>query len=522
MSAATESSGKSLILGQPPLPACPEPRAENAPAATAEPGVGGRLWLCLYFPQLPLDILGGNAGTPLVVLDGAGRRPAVLLCDAIAHRHGVRPGMPVNAALALLPQLEAKTREPALECEALCRLAAWATCFTPSVNLDPHGALLLEIGGSAGLFGGPRRLRAAAVAAMEHRGHAVLSAVAPTARAAFWLACSGEQLTVTEAALLPGVLARLPLQLPGWPEEVRQKLRRMGVARLGECMRLPRDGLARRIGADCLIEIDEALGRRPESRQMFRQEDGFHDELDLPVETRESVFLIEALRILLHRLEGYLRRRQGGARALWAHLRHDVEPATLLRIGLLRPTADAGHLEELAAIRLATLAVPAPVISIKLEAEVAQSGAAAGSDLFGQPLDPDERLAGLVERLRMRLGQDAVHGIRPRHEHRPEAAWRVVSDLLERHPLTGEGMSRGACRPLWLLESPLVLAARAGTPFFHGRVTFESGPERIETGWWDGRDIRRDYHVARNPHGLRMWIFRDLREGGWYLHGLFG
>jgi protein ImuB len=46
-------------------------------------------------------------------------------------------------------------------------------------------------------------------------------------------------------------------------------------------------------------------------------------------------------------------------------------------------------------------------------------------------------------------------------------------------------------------------------------------PERIESGWWDGADVRREYHVARNARGRCGWVFRDLRTGGWYLHGVF-
>ena len=50
-----------------------------------------------------------------------------------------------------------------------------------------------------------------------------------------------------------------------------------------------------------------------------------------------------------------------------------------------------------------------------------------------------------------------------------------------------------------------------------------SGPERIETGWWDGREVLRDYFVARDERGVRLWIYRDRCEPhGWYLHGLFG
>ncbi len=51
------------------------------------------------------------------------------------------------------------------------------------------------------------------------------------------------------------------------------------------------------------------------------------------------------------------------------------------------------------------------------------------------------------------------------------------------------------------------------------------GPERIESGWWDGKDVRRDYFVAENPQGELMWIYRDHRygidDGEWFLHGVF-
>jgi protein ImuB len=54
-------------------------------------------------------------------------------------------------------------------------------------------------------------------------------------------------------------------------------------------------------------------------------------------------------------------------------------------------------------------------------------------------------------------------------------------------------------------------------------LELESGPERIESGWWDGRDVRRDYYVARNPAGVWFWVFRDREPSGrWFLHGVFG
>jgi protein ImuB len=430
--------------------------------------------------------------------------------------------MPVNAALALSPHLDARPREPAAELDTLHGLAAWATRFTPLVSVEPGGALLLEVAASARLFGGIEALRAEAVAGTIDRGHAVLGAVAPTARAALWLARSRQEVLVTDIARLPGVLARLPVSRAGWPLPVRQALHRMGVRRLGECMRLPRDGLRRRLEGSCLEQLDEALGRRPELRRFFSPAERFRDELELPAESRETAMVVEALRILLGRLGHYLRSRQRGAWIFWIGLRHHRRPATLLRIGLLRPSADVRHLGQLAAIQLSALVIPAPVLSVALTADVADASPPAGEDLIGQLPDPGARVAQFVERLRTRLGLRAVHGIGTCSDHRPEHAWQAVADPLARRlPGTGPAAS-SAPRPLWVLGQPVALHERSGTPFFRGPLALDSGPERIETGWWDGRDVRRDYYVARNPRGMRTWIFRDRRAERWYLHGLFG
>jgi protein ImuB len=47
--------------------------------------------------------------------------------------------------------------------------------------------------------------------------------------------------------------------------------------------------------------------------------------------------------------------------------------------------------------------------------------------------------------------------------------------------------------------------------------------ERIESGWWDGAVVGRDYHVAVDRRGARLWVYRDLQSPErWYVHGLFG
>jgi protein ImuB len=73
-------------------------------------------------------------------------------------------------------------------------------------------------------------------------------------------------------------------------------------------------------------------------------------------------------------------------------------------------------------------------------------------------------------------------------------------------------------RPLWLLDSPEPCDVRP--------LVFEEGPECIESGWWDGHDVARDYYVTRNGQGARLWVFRNRRAAAddgacWFLHGWF-
>jgi protein ImuB len=83
-------------------------------------------------------------------------------------------------------------------------------------------------------------------------------------------------------------------------------------------------------------------------------------------------------------------------------------------------------------------------------------------------------------------------------------------------------------RPVWLLRTPQRLSERDGRPWRSGPLHLHPAkgappePERIETGWWDGGEVRRDYYVAQDIHGVRLWIFREhAAPRGWYLHGVF-
>src|SRR3546814_10171300 len=61
-------------------------------------------------------------------------------------------------------------------------------------------------------------------------------------------------------------------------------------------------------------------------------------------------------------------------------------------------------------------------------------------------------------------------------------------------------------RPAWLLARPIPL--RDPCP----RIV--SGPERLESGWWDGDDARPDSYVIETSQGQRAWAFAPVGEHG--------
>ena len=535
------------LFGSPPLPTQAPHGLSLAPALPqgARRRAARELWLCVLLPGMPLEALAGNGtggARPACVVDGQGTRQVVVAVNDAAARHGVRPGHGLNAALALWAGLEVLERRPDAEAVLLERLARWGTQFTPWVSLEPPQALLAEVRGSLGLFGGAASLRRRAVQELRGQGLRAVAALAPTPRSALWLARTGLEVAVESVDELPSFAARLPLACLGWPQPAMQVLATLGARSVADLARLPRDGFARRFGPALLDELDEGFGRRSQPRRRAVLPERFDDALELPAESASSGLIGLALDRLLGRLQDFLRDRSGGVRGLVVGFRHRGMPPTRLRLGLARPDDDARHLATLLRERLAHTPLPAPVISLRMRSTAVVPLELRAGSLPGETrrdADP-EAAARLLERLRARLGTEAVFSVRLAPEHRPEFAWRVAEPALPdtsagslpRSTATSrsarqEAVMAGASmtpRPLWMLAEPQRLQESDGSPRHEGGpLELVSGPERIESGWWDSRDVRRDYYVAMGRGGVRLWIYRERDPGGgWWLHGVFG
>jgi protein ImuB len=474
------------------------------------------LWLALHFASLPLDVYAraGRSSTPLAVADSA---HAVIACNEAALKLGVKRGMPVTAATALASILHVVPRDTAAEQAALERIAAWAIQFTPAVSIAPPAEVLLELAGSLTIFRGLKNLWAEISEGLCVLGFNASMACAPTPLAAQWFARARMPVRLRHVDALRTSLPELAIEVTGTKPETIALLQNVGVGNVGDCLALPRDGLARRVGQDFIDDLDRALGLFPDARLFFTPPTVFKAAQPLPAPAHAAEMLLFAARRLLVELCGFLTATANGVQRLTLTFSHHKLEPTKLVVSLVAATRDADHLTNVLRERLERTTLAEPVTAIALESELLLPLASRNLSLLPDAGQQEEAAAHLIERLRARLGEDAVLGLASHADHRPERAWRTCQ------PGSGDAIHKVvAGRPLWLLARPQPLSEVGGVPYYEGRLSRLTKAERIESGWWDGHDVTRDYFVARNPAEALLWIYQERSPNtGWFLHGFF-
>ena len=207
-------------------------------------------------PVLPLEALSVPDAAPAsVVVEPRKGHRWIIAANEKSLAQGIAPGLKLSAALALSSTLTVLERSSEAEHLKLTSVAQWARRVTPSVSLEPPSALLLEVRGSLKLWGGIETIKGVLKEEFQHRRITAHLCVAPTALAALWLS-RHQQEDVLSRDELVGRLGTLPLRVSGWSDSAQQLLRKMGVKTIGDCLRLPRGGLARRVWLQYLQDLD--------------------------------------------------------------------------------------------------------------------------------------------------------------------------------------------------------------------------------------------------------------------------
>lgn len=480
----------------------PPRHSEVAPAAHRP-----KLWVCAYFPDLALTAAGLDSRLACALQETVKGRPSLYAVSQAARLAGVEPSMTPAAALALCPGLQIQNRDPQLEHIALDLLADAGLDFSPWISRDLPQALLLEVSSCLRLFGGAESLSEQLHQTLAGTGHRAQLALAPSPAAAEVLARLGLESLVTQAAGLRSLLGPLPLAAAGFDDKLLQRLARTGVQTLADVWRLPRDGLARRYGPELLGRLDALAGRDSRVLRQFHRPPRFAAGRELPTELDKLDHFFPAVEQLLEQLAEFLRRRDAAVQAVELRLQHYRRPATPVELSLRHASRDPLHCARLLWEKLERTPLPAPVLAVKLFSEAVVPFQPRCFSLFDDEIREQDWQSAL-EQLQSRLGHQALQYPRAAAEHRPERA-----GLLGLEPAAEQ--AELPPRPLWLLSSP--------KPLNPAELHFAPDRERLASGWWDGAPVQRDYRIAHDRAGRKLWVFQDLKpNGGWYCHGLFG
>ncbi|MBF6989472.1 DNA polymerase Y family protein [Cupriavidus sp. IK-TO18] len=485
-----------------------------------------RLWICLRLSSLPLEVFRPNWSTELAVavLD----KERVYLASTLAMAAGVKLGMRRGGVQTIAPHTILFDRDTCAELAALERVTMALLQFSPNIAASEEAAVLVDVSTTLRLFGGARKLRQRMLAAVTSMGFSPVAGCAPTAEGAWLLARAGGGVALRPPSLVRK-LADLPVAILPAARPFDDWLDGLGCRTLGDLRRLPRAGLQRRCGAAILEALDRAYGEAPEVFEWVEAPPSFDAAVDLPDRMESAEAALAYLRGLLVQMVGWLTARHLAIKRFAVELRHERGRAaiapTKIEIALAEPNWHEEHLVRLLKERLARLTVEAPMIAVAVSALETEPVAPPSDSLFPEPGGTPADHARLLELLVARLGADNVRQPCLRADYRPEVAngWQPATDK----PASAT-VPQGLPRPAWLLGKPIPLIERDHRPFYGSPLRIVSPPERLESGWWGGQLVTRDYFVAEAKDHTCYWIFQERmgsREGDearWYLHGLFG
>ena len=227
------------------------------------------LWLAIHLPLLPLEVFALDPiTTPTVVYETSQRPYSIVAVDNHAQRNGIMTGMSLSVAHARLTGLRAFIRNYQAEQQALVKLATQAIYWSPNVVVHSSG-LLLEIAGSLRLYGGLNPLLAEIKSWINRQYSCVHLAITPTPSSAMLCARHSSSVLIINQTRLVASISQIPVDLLELNQHQQKLLQQIGIQKIGALLRLPRSGLARRLGPAILNMLDRLTGVEPDPQITF-------------------------------------------------------------------------------------------------------------------------------------------------------------------------------------------------------------------------------------------------------------
>ncbi len=479
-----------------------------------------------------------------------------------ARRQGLVSGMSYSNALALCPELQTARAAPQEDRRRLKQLARWCERYGPSCNIHDESSLWVEITGTAHLFGGEKKLLEKISSDFLQRGHMVLPGLASTPGAAFALSRFAPtrdlQSRIAPSGKQQDFLASLPVEALRLCPDTVSLLHRLGLATIGQLLRLPRNSLKRRFSDKqqaraVLLRLDQMLGLRDEPLVPLSPPVAFESRLHFPDALASMQMLECALVRLVDDITGQMDKHRQGARQISLTLWRPDHSRARITIGTTSACRDSARIIRLFREKLQHREPGDNIEIAVLAVDRAELLSARQYSLDHTRKNRETEFPlSLIDRLQNRPRIRHIGCLQAVDSHIPEQAQKLSRPPLPQNtwPAAFPGDRNNnvylSPRPFLLLNPPesveIIPALPDGPPQHivwrraRRKVIAATGPERLALEWWHNTARlpsagSRDYYRVKTADGGDFWLCRQAVFEGkqktkipprWFLHGFFG
>lgn len=457
--------------------------------------------------------------------------------------------------------------DPATDRQALEALLPDLQKFSPLVGIDStdptrdnSDSIFLDISRTYSVLGGLPRVLEDLKIHFQQLGYSIQLQTAETLAAAWALAHFGSTKKPSPSSTPEKAIRDLPVVSLQIDAQTQTTFQELGIQSVQQVLDLPRASLPSRFGDQLNRRINQILGLADERILVFHPETQrqWTHRLEHPSGDAEVLQTIACL--LLRQAIDSLRPQQLGILSLYCQFRTENQSIDF-RLKLVEPTLDQNYLMQLLILQMEQQQIHQPQTAVHLFVPIVGENRPQQQWLFQDQHDNRRKeRAGLVERLAARLGDTAIQQLRQQSQALPERNYvqrkrMTLQQPVKQTPKTNSRSPSQNSAPAGSLERPSRLFAQpkrlkilgpqrcsvaagnnqASQQRIQGawvpqdfqlgkrsyKIVFAVGPERIESQWWEGRWVRRDYFRVHTEQGQRFWIFREARNHNWYVHGDF-
>lgn len=491
---------------------------------------------CVDLPAFPLQLLCKRhpewRGLPVAVVSEDKPNGVIGWVNEKARAARILPGQRYAQALSLSADLRAGVideHEIADGVAAMCeRLRAFSPIIEPYA--EQPGVFWLDASGLERLYGSLWRWARAVDQELREQGFHASMVVGFTRFGTYAVARArrGSVSFFDDEPAERAAARDVRLELLDVSPRLRDSLGRLGVTTVGELVRLPAAGLAKRFGKAAHQLHALAAGERWDPLRPAPPPDPAVEHILFDDPEADSERLLFAMKSAVDALLAKLAGRGRALSVLILDLALDRAAPRRDVIRPAEPTLDARTLLRLVHLRLESQPTGAGVRELTLSVEDV-AATREQLQLFAQKPRRDLRAANeALARLRAELGNDAVVKATVRDGHLPEAryAWEPLGEV----SLPSPGPRPAEDRPLVRRVNlrPVMLPPKEHRyrddgwmlgSAEQGPVVSVIGPYVVSGGWWMS-EVHREYHFAETRRGDCLWVYYDRRRRRWFVQGL--